>query len=393
MNATDLAAWQAGIASLMRDSRFAAPSTLADVINAAIAPLQVEVELLLVDREQATLRAMPRAGRPPPEPLDIDSTAAGRAFTTLEMVVPPGQDGHLWVPVLDDAERLGVLDARVLADVPLDSPALQEGLAQLSYEVGHLLVAKAAYGDTIRRTRRSRAMSTEGEMLWRALPPLTFVTSGATLAAALEPCYDVGGDAFDYAIDYHNLRASIFDAVGHGLTAALTSTLTLAATRAARASGLGLPATAAAADHAITSQFEDLRYATAVLAELDTVSGSLRYLNAGHPPPVLVRDSKVVTTLDAAPRLPLGLPEQANVAEESLEPGDRVLFYTDGIIDARDANGAFFGLDRMVDQIERHTVTGLPVAETLRRLANDVLAYQDGQLSDDATLMILEWRP
>jgi phosphoserine phosphatase RsbU/P len=388
-----MTAWQQSVANLLRSSRLVGPSALPDLITNSVSVLGIEVTVYLIDREQMGLRALPRAGSPITEPLPVDATVAGRAFTTLEIVVPPGQADRMWVPVVDDAERLGVMEIRLPADLDPEDEEVRDGLWLLALAVGDLIVGKTAYGDTIRRARRSRPMSTEGEMLWRTLPPLTCMTTEVTVAAALEPCYDVGGDAFDYAIDHENLRVAIFDAVGHGLTAALTCTLTLAATRAARAAGLDLPSTAAAADQAITSQFRDSRYATGILAELNTQTGVLQFVNAGHPPAVLMREGKVVTTLDAASRTPLGLPEPSHVSRHDLQPGDRLVFYTDGIVDARNAEGEFLGVDRLVDMAERHAAGGLPVPETLRRLARAVLEHQDGTLHDDATLLIVEWRP
>lgn len=389
----DVEPWHDCVTQLMRDSRRTPPSALPDAVDNAVRPLGLDIQVYLVDREQRGLHPLPRRERDAPATVPINSTIAGRAYTHLEVTVPPGEPRRMWVPLVDDSERLGVMDLRLPDGMDSDDPAVRHGSDLIAIEVAHLLVAKQAYGDTIRRTRRSRTMSTEGEMLWRSLPPLTSISDHLAVTAVLEPCYDVGGDAFDYAIDYETLRVGVFDAVGHGLTAALTSTLTLAAVRAARAADLGLPATAAAADQAITSQFEDMRYVTAVLAELYTGTGVLRYINAGHPPAVLMRAGKAVTTLDAAPRTPLGIagPSLSPVAEEQLEPGDRLLFHTDGITEARDAQGRFFGVDRLVDLAERHAASGLPAAETLRRLSHTVVDYQAGRLTDDATLVIVEW--
>lgn len=384
--------WQRSVSSLLRDSRLAQPSSLADVINAGL-PIGVEITLYLVDGEQLALRALPRSGRPTPAPLRINTTLAGRAFTTMEPTVPPGRPDRLWLPLIEGSERLGVLELHLPDSLPAADPSVRDGAAMLGTVIGHLLVTKTAYGDSIRRIRRSRPMATEGELLWRTLPPLTCATTGVVLAAVLEPCYQVGGDAFDYAVDHDALRMGVFDAVGHGLAAALTSTLTLAATRAARTEGRDLPGVATAADEAIAGQSSELRYVTAILAELDLSTGVLRYLNAGHPAAVLLRGGKVVATLDAAHRKPLGIPDRAEVAGQQLQPGDRLLFYTDGITEARDVHGDFFGLARLLDLAERHTVSGLPAPESLRRLSHAVLDHQRGRLHDDATLMIVEWSP
>lgn len=81
------------------------------------------------------------------------------------------------------------------------------------------------------------------------------------------------------------------------------------------------------------------------------------------------------------------------MCREQLEPGDRVLFYTDGITEARDDRGKEFGLHRLVDFVIRHNADGLPVPETLRRLVRSVMAYNSGRLQDDATVLLVEWQP
>jgi serine phosphatase RsbU (regulator of sigma subunit) len=85
-----------------------------------------------------------------------------------------------------------------------------------------------------------------------------------------------------------------------------------------------------------------------------------------------------------------GLP--AHICHEQLEPGDRLLLYTDGVTEARDAGSREFGLDRFTDFIIRRHADGLPVPETLRMLMNTILDYHDGRLRDDATVLFCEWR-
>ena len=79
--------------------------------------------------------------------------------------------------------------------------------------------------------------------------------------------------------------------------------------------------------------------------------------------------------------------------EEDLHPGDRVLAYTDGVTEARSADGERFGVERLVDFVNRALNDRLPTPETMRRLVRAVVAHQDDQLQDDATAIILEWRP
>jgi serine phosphatase RsbU (regulator of sigma subunit) len=238
-------------------------------------------------------------------------------------------------------------------------------------------------------------MSPASELLIHLLPPLTFSCPRLSVSAVLEPCYDTGGDAFDYAVDGSLARIMVLDAMGRGLRAGLTCVTALGALRAARRDDHGLYAMARAADAALTEQFPDLRFVTGVLAELNMENGLLRYINAGHPPPLLLRGTKAVRELPGGRRLPLGIDRSAaiEVGEEYLEPGDRLLLYTDGVIEAYDHGGERFGVDRLVDLAERCAAADLPGPETLRRLALSVLEHQDGPPTDDATLLLLEWSP
>jgi serine phosphatase RsbU (regulator of sigma subunit) len=132
-------------------------------------------------------------------------------------------------------------------------------------------------------------------------------------------------------------------------------------------------------------------------------SGLLSWIPCGHPPPVLIRGNRTVKELDRPPQLPLGLGGLDNrqgtggdaslVCTERLQPGDRVLLYTDGVTEGRAADGTPFGTRRLSDFIIRHGSAGLPVPETMRRLNQAILDYQHGRLRDDATAVLVEWQP
>src|SRR3954465_113638 len=201
----------------------------------------------------------------------------------------------------------------------------------------------------------------------------------------LEPSDEVGGDAYDYALSEHTVSVAIFDAVGHGMRAALMGAAALAGYRSARRDGRSVYDQARALDEVVSGSFPDSAFVTGVLAELDVPSGRLRYVNAGHPAPLLLRDGRVVKELAGGRRVPFGLDSGGmTVGEEVLEPGDWLALYTDGITEARDAEGSWFGERRLAGFPTRAVAAGQPPAETVRRLPDAVLKHQGGRPQDTA---------
>lgn len=388
MSATD--PWHRAAADLISRSHRVPPDALPAAVNAAVRDLGVVVTTYVVDVEQDLLRPLPEPDRPLPDPLPIDTSLPGRAYT--EVRARTGQDGRLWVPVVDGTERLGLLEVQLPAGADPDDPALRDGCRTLAGLIGHLVSSKSVYGDGLVRARRSGPMAVSAELLWQLLPPLTFATGTVAVSAILEPCYEVGGDAFDYALDRGRLALAVLDGVGHGLPATLTTSVALAALRAARRSGRGLAEQVAAVDGALFSQWRDGRFVTAVLAEVEVDTGRVRYVNAGHAAPVLLRRGRAVRALTGGRRPPLGLNlPGGEPGEARLEPDDRLLLYTDGVTEARDAAGEMFGLPRLADHAERLIGADLPAPETLRRLSHAVAAYRGGASRDDASMVLVEW--
>jgi serine phosphatase RsbU (regulator of sigma subunit) len=189
------------------------------------------------------------------------------------------------------------------------------------------------------------------------------------------------------------MHVALFDAMGHGLVAATLAATAAAGYRHGRRAGHELPGLAAELDEMIDSQTGGERFVTAWLGRLHVPTGRLHYVNAGHPPALLLRDGRVVKELEAAPDLPLGLGTRVGeVGVEDLEPGDRVLAYTDGVVEARSTDHGFFGEARLVDFLEKEAASGHAGPEILRRLTLAVVEHQEGQLQDDSSMVLLEWR-
>ena len=383
--------------ALLEVTHLAQPDELPDLVAEHATTLGLDdLVVYLVDYEHTTLVPVPRRQQPIDRPvLRIDGTVGGRAFTeTTTYEVAAGQEGRrrLWLPLVDGTDRLGVVELTAPAPVTDQLLTYCERYAHLTAQ---LVVGKGLYGDAFELVRRRRPMTVAAELQWTMLPPLVFATRGLVVAGSLEPCYAVGGDSFDYAVNDSTAHLAVFDAMGHGLAAAGTAALTVSAYRNARRQLLDLPGTYAAVDETLRAEFGGERFATGLLARLDLRDGRLRWINAGHPPPLLLRRGKLVKVLDLQPVTPLGVPfgqPPAAVGEERLEPGDRVLLYTDGVVEARTPTGEFFTADRLAEFLEREAAGGGPTPETLRRLRHAILEHQKGQLQDDATALLVEWR-
>ncbi len=347
-----------------------------------------DVAIYLQDFAHSVLRPLQGAGLTgAPEP--IDDSSAGTAFRTDRPVEVEQAGGgiRLFVPMLDGSDRVGVL-ALTLPRVDDNDRRLAQRIAGLTAD---LVVTKSGYTDTFARARMAAPMSLSAHLQWQLLPPLVMTTPDLALAGALEPAYDVGGDSFDYALDDHTLHLAVFDAMGHGVEAATMATLLIGAYRHGRLNDSDLPDMYAEMDSVLAAAYPG-RFATALVGRLDTVSGRLSWVNAGHPPGLLIRGGRVVQEIDGPVSRPVGFGDgEAIVHSTTLQPHDRVLFFTDGVVEERMPDGVQFGEQRLREFIEESAAHALPVAETVRLLSHALLRGRGGRTSDDASLLMVEW--
>jgi serine phosphatase RsbU (regulator of sigma subunit) len=329
-------------------------------------------------------------------PLLVDGSLAGWTYRTQSLRVAVSETGGMtaWIPLVDGAERLGV--------IAVDSPALTPDVLRRARALAQLLAmmitSARAYQDSFVRRLRTRPMRLPAEMLRAFLPPRTIGTSHVVSTAVLEPAYELGGDAFDHSLTETTLHVAVLDAMGHNLASGITTAVSLAACRNARRTGADLPELVASVDDALSQWLPD-QFCTGVLAQLDLASGVLRWVNCGHPTPLLIRDRRpLVDAMRREPDLPMGMPslltdQRRETHEIALKPGDRVLMYTDGVTEARAVDGAEFGLEQFADYIIGATAAGELPSETLRRLIHSILDSPTSRLRDDATILMFEWSP
>jgi serine phosphatase RsbU (regulator of sigma subunit) len=385
------------LAELLQAAHLTSPDRLADLLTAHAARLGVcRITVYLADLQFLVLVPLQATDVDDRQVLRIDGTLAGRVFRTLTTLsVRDAGGGHrVWLPLVDGSVRLGVLEL-VIATKGEPGDVLLARCRLLAQVTGLLIISKSHYSDAFARLRHREPMTLPAELEWALMPPQTVATDRVVVAAALEPAYRVGGDAYDFSLIGDDLHLSLCDAAGHDLTAGLVAAITMAVARNTRRSGGHLTDIALRADQTIIQQDLEERFATALLGTLNLVTGELEWVNCGHPPPLLIRRQRIVKELAYPADSPIGLlhGEPPVAHTEDLQPGDRLLLYTDGVIEARTSDGDMFGLPRLADTIIRTTSEGIPAPEALRRLVHGLLTEYAERLADDATVVLVEWRP
>jgi serine phosphatase RsbU (regulator of sigma subunit) len=300
----------------------------------------------------------------------------------------PGSGRDDWMvlaPVTERGEAIGLLEV-LLPEEP-DKEDIVE-LASLAHLLAFVVIANRRHTDLFEWGQRSRPLSLSAEIQQRLLPgPRTCEAGAFTLSAWLEPAAAIAGDTFDYSLDRDILHLSVTDAMGHGVAAALTATLCVSALRGARRNGAGLieqadSANTAVAEHVAGGGRED--FVTGLVGRVDLNTGVLHLVNAGHVRPYLARGAEV-TVIDLPANLPFGIFADTDYQAVALElhPGDRVVFVTDGMLERNAAN---IDLPTAI-----RTAATLHPREAANALADNVLEATGRALTDDATVLCLDW--
>lgn len=318
--------------------------------------------------------------------LPIPGTSAGRTYVEQIPVVDPANPGCIWMPLTDGAERLGVVEV-----VGLDQPETSR-LRRVVLIVALALNSHRRYTDLIERCRRVRPLSPTAEVQWALLPPVSCETDQISVSGILEPAYDAGGDSFDYAFNHNIVHVTVIDAVGHDMAAMLLSGAAINTLRNARREGRSLTEAYLETGAVIASEFGECNFVTGQIAMIDVLTGTMSWINAGHPLPILVRNG-VTTEMCCAVSPPMGLGGAVvEVAADQLLPGDRILFHTDGVAESRSTDGVVFGDDMLRQQLVATASSNLSAAQTVRQLASQVVDHVNGPLTDDASLMLVEYK-
>lgn len=292
-----------------------------------------------------------------------------------------GAPVRIVAPVTNRGDAIGVLEL-FLPAAP-DTETMRE-IGETAHALAYIVIANRSFTDVYQWGRRTVPLSLAAEIQHRLLPvSLACEAAQFAVAGALEPADHVGGDTFDYVIDRDAVQLSVTDAMGHDVAAALLATLVVGALRRARRAGTGLEEQARQADQAMREHGLG-GYVTGQLLRISLLDGEAHFINAGHPWPLRMRDGKVQQIVPKVD-LPFGFqpPHPYRVQSLDLQPGDRLVMLTDGMLE-RNARS----LD-LADLIVR--TRGLHPREAARSLIGAIVDAGHGHLEDDATVMCLDW--
>ena len=278
---------------------------------------------------------------------------------------------------------------------PLDSVTSLEPVGMLAFIVGlGYFVAELAIESERRLFSISKELETARNIQQSILPAATPSAPGLEIIASYLPMAEVAGDFYDF-LDQGDGRLGVLvaDVSGHGVPAALIASMVKIAL-AAQADYASDPARVIAGmNHALCGKFE-FAYVTATYAFLDPTRRALAYASAGHPPILLLRANGEIETLEEGGLVLAYSPDAPySAASVPLNPSDRLLLYTDGLLEAADLRGAFFGDARLFESLRKTVALDLP--SSLAHLIGDLNAWRgpNAPLADDVTLVAVELRP
>ncbi|PWT94286.1 MAG: hypothetical protein C5B55_02945 [Blastocatellia bacterium] len=241
------------------------------------------------------------------------------------------------------------------------------------------------------RERLERELALASEIQQRFQPTAPPQVNGYELQGISFPCYEIGGDYYDFIQrEDGRLVIALGDVSGKGTAAALLMSSLHAAVHAQSGSHDSLVATISAVNRYLAENIPANRFVTLFYAELDPQSGALAFLNAGHNPPLIVHSAGTVEQL-ASGGLPLGIKPDADYREgrTMLQPGDVLVIYSDGVTEAVSPSGEEFGPTRLYEVVSRNIDAS--AAGIRDRIESSLTKFSQGtSAADDITLVIVK---
>ncbi|MFJ9350973.1 PP2C family protein-serine/threonine phosphatase [Streptomyces sp. NPDC101237] len=385
--------------AVVADERFGLAQVLAAAENAApVASLDVvarslrerfgarSVSFLFMDvvgrkLVRVTEKADTQQGRGA-EQIPLVGTVYDEVLRTQRLIATAdGGRGHrVLAPVTNRGDTLGVLELYMSR---ADKEVLGE-VEEAAHALAYIVVTDRRFTDLYQWGQRTTPVSLAAEIQRQLLPTAASCEAAQfTLAAALVPADSIAGDTYDYSLDHDTLHLSVTDAMGHDVDASLMATLLVNASRGARRAQADLAEQARHIHQALLHHGRG-SFATGLLLRIPLDGGQARLVNAGHPWPLRLRAGRV-QEVPLQVSLPFGVPSEKPhpVQDLALRSGDRLILYTDGM---RERQASAVDLPGLVA-----ASAGEHPREVVRILTAAVTDACNGPLSDDATVVCLDW--
>jgi serine phosphatase RsbU (regulator of sigma subunit) len=236
------------------------------------------------------------------------------------------------------------------------------------------------------------AASIQRNLLQRSIP----APPGVNIVPIQRQANLVGGDWYDVDVSSRELTVVVGDASGKGIAAALMATVALAFLRAERGLGSTSKRIIQRTNEALLDATDPGSFTTVIYASLNLATGELKWLNMGHPAPFVIRSqsgdgASTGHYLEGPRNRALGWFENPGLAETvtRVGPGDCLIFFTDGWLEAKAPDGEVFGEHRFAEAILR--LAPLGAGELVEQLVGEVERFAAGKLDDDLTMLIVEF--
>ncbi|MFJ9721858.1 PP2C family protein-serine/threonine phosphatase [Streptomyces sp. NPDC101209] len=376
-----------------RALRTAAPHALLDAVRSVLVEQYGahDVELFMADYSLSVLQpvsVLPHTL----EPVSVHSSPAGRAFGSQTPYREQLRDGlvRLHLPVSVRGDRLGVLSVTLPESDA--TPEWEAELTEIANVLGYQVIVAERDTDVYLQARRKDRLTLAAEMQWQLLPGRSCSRPEYDLGAQLEPAYAIFGDNFDWSSTVDHLMLYVTNGMGEGIEASLLTNLAINALRNARRAGLSLADQAALADQAVYAHYQGRCYLSVLMFDFDLASGRARVVDAGSPQLLRLR-AGTVERVDFDAQLPLGMFEETDyVAQDfAVEPGDRLVFVSDGVHAVADPKGEPYGEAALARAIQATRL--LPAAEVPRAILRELTGHRgEAMAKDDALVVCLDWR-
>ena len=297
------------------------------------------------------------------------------------------------------AVPLSVKEEDVFGLVYADSPTTEATFSEEHLNILTTLASVAAIRvenarlleERFERERMERELELATEIQQSFQPSAPPIIEGYEFQGISFSCYEIGGDYYDF-IQRHDgkMLVALGDVSGKGTAAALLMSSVHAAIHGQVAAKSPLPEIIRSVNQYLSANTPSNRFVTMFLAELDPTDGTLRYINAGHNPPLIGRVGGEVQQLDSG-GFPLGIMPLAEyeIGETKLESGEALVIYSDGVSEAANLKGEEFGMERLSEVVKQHRTA---TASGLRDKVESTLSMftQTAPAGDDITLVIVK---